>query len=832
MHKGWQALDYLLPVSVNLSRIDLYNPQLPEHLTALLARYGVSPDLLRLELTESAYTQDPEELITAINRLRAAGFAILMDDFGSGYSSLNVLMDMPVDALKLDMRFLEQLNVNPRAASILTSVVRMAKWLHIPVVAEGVETWDQLSFLRSIGCDHVQGYLFARPMPIEAYAAQYITSGAQPMETDLPVTRNSVDLSCLWDRSPQADTLFNGMIGAMGIYELSNGLLEVRRVNDGYYELFGSTPRQVFEGAQEALFTVHPDDRAALMQACRNALDTGRIERLVCRHVHSHGGRQPWLEARIRHLGKAGLNDVFCFTFTDVTDQKEFEQARTLKNYAMVLRSVYSSVFEMNLTRGVTRAVYIAGDRTATPDFEQPLDTLVQWIQRLLLQRDQGIADTILTPGALQQRVRSSASGYYLVERKVHGDTPEGCWASFTFIRVPSDEAAEVYLLCVADVDSRKRADDLLSENQWLQMQQAQLAHYQALMEHLGTSLMEWDIHTGHVTTSTGFERYALSGFDFSTLTSHKDLEPFVYQKDLGVFRMFVNDVIAHNSGAITLRLMDRQGSPVWCRVLSSLVGDAQKSPVRFVAAINHIDEQMKIRESYLDEQTRFQLFSDNFLVGLGVYEIDGDRQRIVYLSNGYRSMVGYDETEPLYDATHSFLGVHPEDVPRFEFSTRELLRTGKPYTIEYRVFHKDGRTLWMRSLNAMYPGVEPSQHRVFAVIEDITELMALRGDMQAMAQHLPAAVGVYRLGDEPVALMQTQRMAALAVPGTQSSPALPPEVLRQIRFAYEAGQAEFDQTIPLPGADGQAHLMRVLAATVPALGTPLAYCAVLPAKG
>ena len=119
----WRDSGYPLPVSVNISRIDLYCPHLCEQLLELTAKYGVPPSMLRLEITESAYSKDPEELVEIINRLRANGFIILMDDFGSGYSSLNVLMDMPVDILKLDMRFMTKLDTNQRAGSIFLQVL-------------------------------------------------------------------------------------------------------------------------------------------------------------------------------------------------------------------------------------------------------------------------------------------------------------------------------------------------------------------------------------------------------------------------------------------------------------------------------------------------------------------------------------------------------------------------------------------------------------------------------------------------------------------------------------------------------------------------------------
>ena len=248
----WKADNYLLPISVNISRIDLYSTRLCEHLLALVNKYGVEPSMLRLEITESAYCKDPEELVAAINRLRSMGFVILMDDFGSGYSSLNVLMDMPVDMLKLDMRFLSRLSTNPRAASILTSVVCMAKWLKMPIVAEGVETPEQLAFLRSIGCDHVQGYLLAKPSDLDVYTHRFVKRDSA-QEPRLPVKApDTADLSSMWGASAEADAIFNGMISGMGIFELCGDVLEIRRVNDGYYELFGYTPKDVFDSARNA----------------------------------------------------------------------------------------------------------------------------------------------------------------------------------------------------------------------------------------------------------------------------------------------------------------------------------------------------------------------------------------------------------------------------------------------------------------------------------------------------------------------------------------------------------------------------------------------------
>ncbi|MCI5639435.1 MAG: EAL domain-containing protein, partial [Lachnospiraceae bacterium] len=118
---------------------------------------------------ESAYTSNPYMIREAMKNLQRRGFTILMDDFGSGYSSLNVLKDIAVDVLKIDMKFMSDTEIPGRGENILASVVRMAKLLEMPVIAEGVEKEHQVKFLKEIGCEYVQGFYYAKPMPSEQY---------------------------------------------------------------------------------------------------------------------------------------------------------------------------------------------------------------------------------------------------------------------------------------------------------------------------------------------------------------------------------------------------------------------------------------------------------------------------------------------------------------------------------------------------------------------------------------------------------------------------------------------------------------------------------------
>ena len=163
---SWIKRDLAIcPISVNVSRAELYDVNLPNILLELVEKYNIPIGLLQLEITESAYTDNPEQMIKAVENLKDAGFTILMDDFGSGYSSLNTLKDIPIDVLKLDLKFLYDMEGNKKADSILKSVVQMAKRLSLSVIAEGVENRTQVDYLKSVGCLRAQGYFYSKPIP-------------------------------------------------------------------------------------------------------------------------------------------------------------------------------------------------------------------------------------------------------------------------------------------------------------------------------------------------------------------------------------------------------------------------------------------------------------------------------------------------------------------------------------------------------------------------------------------------------------------------------------------------------------------------------------------
>lgn len=163
----WKDKKYpLLPVSVNVSRADMYQLDLPDVLSKLMKKYGIDPKYLHLEITESVYAESPDQIINTVEELRKLGFVVEMDDFGSGYSSLNMLSQMELDVLKLDMKFVQNELAKPVEQSILNDIISMAHRLYLKVIAEGVEIKEQMERLKTLGCDNAQGYFLARPMPV------------------------------------------------------------------------------------------------------------------------------------------------------------------------------------------------------------------------------------------------------------------------------------------------------------------------------------------------------------------------------------------------------------------------------------------------------------------------------------------------------------------------------------------------------------------------------------------------------------------------------------------------------------------------------------------
>ncbi len=310
-------------VSVNISRRDLYRPCLVDTFQSLISEYRLEPSLLRLEITESAYMEAAEQLISVVKRFRALGFTVEMDDFGSGYSSLNTLKDVPVDTLKLDMRFVSASENGGRGGSILSSVVRMAHALEIPVIAEGVETKQQADFLKSVGWLFMQGYLFAKPMPPDAFE-RLIREHPLPLAAQRRFRRGVDGAADFLDATTQSTLLFNSFVGGAGIVEYAGGRVAALRLNDRFFDVLGVSRRQFGNRQYRLLEQISPDTRAAYVRMLEDAVRTG--EEAGCECLFSplgDAGEPVWLYNRVRFLSAKVDGCLFYLSVENITERKK-----------------------------------------------------------------------------------------------------------------------------------------------------------------------------------------------------------------------------------------------------------------------------------------------------------------------------------------------------------------------------------------------------------------------------------------------------------------------------------------------------------------------------
>ena len=230
----------LIPVSVNISQVDIFTMNVPDYLKTLTERYALPKNALKVEITESACAEDSNQVRNAVQELRKNGFTVLMDDFGSGYSSLNVLHEMSFDVIKLDAKFLhlDKTSVE-KGLHILESVVNMAKTIGLPIIVEGVETEEQKDFLMSLGCRYVQGYFFYRPMPPEDF--EKLISQEQLVDTAGFVAKSNEQFHVreFLNDAVYSDAMLNNILGPVAIYALKNDSVDIIRFNQQFYETVG-----------------------------------------------------------------------------------------------------------------------------------------------------------------------------------------------------------------------------------------------------------------------------------------------------------------------------------------------------------------------------------------------------------------------------------------------------------------------------------------------------------------------------------------------------------------------------------------------------------------
>ena len=232
----------IVPISVNVSQVDIYNIDIVEFFDSLIKKYDLPPQYIKIEITESSFAEDTDLVTNIIGQLREHGFLVMMDDFGSGYSSLNMLSNINFDVIKLDSTFLKAHDDRSdyrKTMNVLESIINMTKLIAVPIIVEGIEREDQCEFLRNLGVRYIQGFYFYRPMPVDQYK-KLLEDKNNVDESGFVVKLNEqFRIREFLDQNIYSDAMLNNVIGPVAIYAYKNDSVDIVRFNQQFYESVG-----------------------------------------------------------------------------------------------------------------------------------------------------------------------------------------------------------------------------------------------------------------------------------------------------------------------------------------------------------------------------------------------------------------------------------------------------------------------------------------------------------------------------------------------------------------------------------------------------------------
>lgn len=322
----------VVPVSFNISRHDIFERDHISEIEKIRKKYDIPVKYLRAEITESSAIGGIELVSSVIQQLHDAGYIVEMDDFGSGYSSLNVLKDLDVDIIKLDMNFLSG-DVGGRGGAIVNAMVQMAKWLKTPTIAEGVETVEQADYMKSIGCNYIQGYLYSRPIDGEQMIETLKRTNLEPTVPALKLLQ-PMDAEKFWNPDSLETLIFSNYVGAASIFSYENGNIEIMRVNQKYVRELGmnTTENEIIHS--NPWDNVGPENRALYEKTIQRAIQSNDEEscetwRTFCSKCC--GEDKVCIRTHMRVIGKAGNQYIFYAMIQNVTAEK--------RNYALLFDS-------------------------------------------------------------------------------------------------------------------------------------------------------------------------------------------------------------------------------------------------------------------------------------------------------------------------------------------------------------------------------------------------------------------------------------------------------------------------------------------------------------
>ncbi len=319
--KRWQESGYpVVPVSVNVSRRDFMEEGCIENQFDIIDKYGINHSLLHMEVTESLYSENTELIISQVKQTQNLGFMIEMDDFGAGYSSLGLLSTFPLNVLKLDISFVQNIKMNE---IVIENIIKMAHRMGLLTVAEGVETDEQLKILKSLGCDLIQGYYYSKPLPVKEFetylrTASVFSAGRIPVQQNLDSESVLLTESMLIAASEVAESIPGGYFS----YH-ADGNLEIISFNREMLNLFDCSTAEEFREHVGNSFKgiVAPEDFEHVQQSIERQITIDNSLDYVEYRIRTKTGRTKYVKDYGRFVKTKSYGDIFYVFLNDVTEE-------------------------------------------------------------------------------------------------------------------------------------------------------------------------------------------------------------------------------------------------------------------------------------------------------------------------------------------------------------------------------------------------------------------------------------------------------------------------------------------------------------------------------
>ena len=705
-----------IPISINISRIDVISMDVPAYLNKLLKTYDLPPKCIKAEITESACTEEDSIVNRTVDRLREAGMLVMMDDFGSGYSSLNMLKSIAVDVLKIDMQFLRMDEVEEqKGISILESIVNMARLMGLPVIIEGVETQRHENILRSIGCRYTQGYYYCKPLPVEKFEETFSDERRLDFTGLRSKQLEDFHIREFMDGALFTDTMVNNILGPSAIYDVHKSQIEIARVNEKYYRMSGLEHAET-EGFDRKLWdSVRDDDRPVMLSLFNEAYE--RYPACAEGYIHylRVDGQVLWVNARVFFLRKQAEHRLFFVTLSDISALEGRWQTPVQRKQPLAeFRSQDHEWLEQcygSLPCGYGLFKVIVDPVSGEDDYE-PLYTNREMEKmcggdprrlRYMLLRAFGDDMKILQQRAHQASFLGDSfthCAYSTISQHYFQFTlyqhSYGCFACMmqdvTHMQLQKrtlnsvvNAYREVYFLQLQDNYCRKiyPDDELIMDR----------GDYGAMVERhfcMGR-ILKYDEENVRRFLSLEYLREALA---------------------------------AEDSVCYRYRRSSEVSQDEWCMVSVTVNERKDGVPLTAVITVRSIDAVIKREEEQRQKRMADTLASMS--EGFFIYRAMKD-ERILYANPALMDLFGCESMEELMELVKfSFRGiVHPEDLDRVEWEIEHQIRQSEDKLdyVQYRIIRKDGQIRWVDDYGHLENSKWGEEHRLFYVfVKDITD--------------------------------------------------------------------------------------------------------------